>query len=85
MCHSRYIEKELPNYRKWSRKVVKAIFLQAANVIKWNDRFLHDTGGLCKATIDCTDLPIYEQVPFISRWYSFKFNGPGLRCEGRNE
>jgi DDE superfamily endonuclease len=32
-------------------------------------------------TVDGTDFRIQEPVPFCSKWYSHKFNGPGLRYE----
>ena len=32
-------------------------------------------------TIDGTDCPIQEPVPFSRIWYSHKFHGPGLRYE----
>ncbi len=32
-------------------------------------------------TIDGTDFPIQEPIPWSSNWWSHKFNGPGLRYE----
>lgn len=32
-------------------------------------------------TVDGTDCPIQEPSPFNWKWYSHKFNGPGLRYE----
>ena len=35
----------------------------------------------CKITVDGTDFQIMEPHPFSKRWYSKKFNGPGVRYE----
>lgn len=32
-------------------------------------------------TVDGTDCPIYEPIPFNKKWYSHKFKGAGLRYE----
>ena len=32
-------------------------------------------------SVDCTDIPIEEPTRFSSKWFSHKFNGPGLRYE----
>lgn len=32
-------------------------------------------------TVDGTDFRIEQPTPFKKKWYSFKFNGPGLRYE----
>ena len=32
-------------------------------------------------SVDCTDCTIYEPKPFHRKWFSHKFNGPGLRYE----
>jgi hypothetical protein len=32
-------------------------------------------------TVDGTDFKIQQPIPFSKRWYSHKFNGPGLRYE----
>ena len=32
-------------------------------------------------SLDGTDFRIREPSPFSTKWWSFKFNGPGLRCE----
>jgi hypothetical protein len=32
-------------------------------------------------TADGTDFPILEQFPFDVKWFSHKFNGPGVRYE----
>ena len=38
-------------------------------------------GSVCKVTIDGVDFSIYEPSPFDEKWYSFKFNGPGVWYE----
>lgn len=35
----------------------------------------------CFASVDGTDIRIFEPSPFDSRWYSHKFRGPGVRFE----
>jgi hypothetical protein len=42
---------------------------------------MRDNGSRCKISVDGTDCPIREPIPFSSRWYSHKFKGPGLRYE----
>jgi hypothetical protein len=49
--------------------------------IKWDNRFNDDNGSVCLVTVDGTDFRIYEQTPFDRKWWSHKFNGPGLRYE----
>ena len=31
--------------------------------------------------MDGTDCPIFERKPYLSKYFSFKFNGPGLKYE----
>ena len=38
-------------------------------------------GRLCYASVEGTDCRIYEPSPFDTRWFSHKFNGPGVRHE----
>jgi len=40
-----------------------------------------DTGNNALVTIDGTDMEIYEPEPFDPKWWSHKFNGPGVRYE----
>ena len=35
----------------------------------------------CRVTVDGTDFRIQEPTEFLSRWFSHKFKGPGLRYE----
>lgn len=48
--------------------------------IKWENRF---SGAFnhCNVSVDGTDFKICEPSPFQTKWYSHKFNGPGLRYE----
>lgn len=32
-------------------------------------------------SVDGTDFPINESHPFSPKWFSYKFNGPGVRYE----
>ena len=42
---------------------------------------MRDNGSRCKMTVDGTDYRIPEQHPFNPKWFSKKFNGPGVRYE----
>jgi len=44
-------------------------------------RTLQNIRHKAKISIDGTDCMIQEQSPFDSKWWSVKFNGPGLRYE----
>lgn len=35
----------------------------------------------CSVTVDGTDFRIYEPTDFNTKWFSHKFNGPGIRYE----
>ena len=55
--------------------------------IDWSSRLeqeynlVYPNGTVVYATVDGTDFRIQEPTPFSKRWYSHKFNGPGLRYE----
>jgi hypothetical protein len=49
--------------------------------IDWDYRFINDNGSRCKVSVDGTDFRIWEPRPFNKKWYSSKFNGPGVRYE----
>ena len=40
-----------------------------------------NNGSTCLAVVDGTDFRIQEPEPFNRRWYSHKFQGPGVRYE----
>lgn len=42
---------------------------------------MSDNGSRSKITVDGTDFKIYEPMNFDPRWFSHKFNGPGVRYE----
>jgi hypothetical protein len=42
---------------------------------------MDDNGSVCLVTLDGTDFRIHEPSPFHPKWYSHKFNGPGVRYE----
>ena len=52
------------------------------NVISWDQR---EVGAApwnqCRVSVDGTDFRIMEQFPFDRKWYSHKYNGPGVRYE----
>ena len=45
------------------------------------NRFKQDKGRTCKMTVDGTDCHIQEPRPFNRKWWTKKFNGPGVRYE----
>jgi hypothetical protein len=49
--------------------------------IVWENRYRGDNGSSCLVSVDGTDFAIFEPSPFSPKWYSHKFNGPGLRYE----
>lgn len=52
-----------------------------ASKVKWENRLIGDVGAVCLVTVDGTDFHIHEPKPFNKRWWSHKFNGPGIRYE----
>ncbi len=40
-----------------------------------------DNGSTCKITLDGTDCPIQEPIPFNPKWFSHKFKSAGVRYE----
>lgn len=42
---------------------------------------MNHNDSICLMSVDGTDFRIQNQYPFWSGWFSFKFNGPGLRYE----
>ena len=42
---------------------------------------MNDNGSRCKVTVDGTDFGIRELMPFNTKWYTKKYNGPGVRYE----
>jgi hypothetical protein len=50
--------------------------------IKWENRFIGARPGATMfVSLDGTDFRILEPGNFSSKWYSHKFNGPGIRYE----
>jgi len=49
--------------------------------IIWKNRLVGDASNRCLVTVDGTDFRIQEPSPFNRKWYSSKFNGPGVRYE----
>eukprot|EP00957_Ditylum_brightwellii_P173127 13180079-Ditylum_brightwellii.AAC.1 len=50
-------------------------------LIKWENRLMGDTSQCSLNTVDGIGFMICEPTPFSPRWYSHKFNGPGLCYE----
>lgn len=71
-------------YRKWSWYFIEKMSQLAPSVIDLERRF-DGIDATCTTnafmSIDCTDCPINEPWPFNKKWFSKKFNGPGLRYE----
>jgi hypothetical protein len=42
---------------------------------------MNDNGSTCLVTVDGTDFRICEPTNFDKKWFSHKFNGPGVRYE----
>ena len=55
----------------------KLIFLK----IDFDNRHMRSNGNVCLVSVDGTDFCIMEPWPFSTKWWSHKFNGPGLRYE----
>lgn len=52
----------------WSRRLLKGISI--------------DEGAyICYSSVDCTDMSIFEPMPFDPGWRSHKTNGPAVRYE----
>lgn len=49
--------------------------------IKWENRKHGNTPFRCKVSVDGTDFRIREPSEWSTKWYTPKFNGPGLRYE----
>ena len=67
-------------YRNHAWRAIR--FLSDLKLIVWSDR--HKYGYIvnrCKVLIDGTDCRIFESTPFDPKWFSHKFNGPGIRYE----
>ena len=75
-------------FRKWSWYFVEKIADLKDDVIRLENRFAD--GPIpnpnliirnCYLTVDCTDCPVFEPLPFHPEMYSHKFNGPGIKYE----
>jgi hypothetical protein len=58
-----------------------SLFFADTLQIRLENRYMNDIGNICKMSVDGTDFRIREPQPFNPKWYSKKFNGPGLRYE----
>lgn len=69
-------------YRKWSWYFVELIASLKDDLIQLDDRFQGYNGSVsCLMSIDGVDCMINEPWPFNEKWYSKKFNGPGVKYE----
>ena len=71
-------------FRKWSWYFVGKIAQLKDEVILLDKRFDgYDETSVsnCIMSIDGIDCPVNEPWPFDSKWYSHKFNGPGVKYE----
>ena len=58
----------------------KLTFFYVSFQLKWENRRTIQSRNV-SISVDGTDCRICEPSPFSSKWYSHKFNGPGLRYE----
>lgn len=49
--------------------------------IKWENGFACQPFHNCRVSVDGVDFRVREPQPFNPKWYSRKFNDPGLRHE----
>ena len=69
-------------YRTWVWYILKRVAALLESVILLDSRFDNwDGSSICLISIDGTDCPVMEPWPFDGRWYSKKFNGPGVKYE----
>jgi hypothetical protein len=69
-------------FRKWSWYFLEKTACLAPEIINLENRFRkYDGTTTCLVSIDCTDCPVFEPWPWDPKWYSQKFNGPGLKYE----
>lgn len=69
-------------FREWSWYFVEKIASLKDDLIVLDNRFEDwDGTSQCLISLDCTDCPIMEPYPWDTKWYSQKFNGPGLKYE----
>ena len=69
-------------FRKWSWCFIEKIADLKDDIIQLERRF-EDIGDdvQCFVSVDGTDCPVFEPWPFDKKMFSFKTNGPALRCE----
>jgi hypothetical protein len=78
LCHRLNVTAK--TWRKWVWAMVAAI--AQTDMVSWEDRFQGMVpGATALVTVDGTDCMIREPEPFDKKWFSHKFNGPGLRYE----
>ena len=69
-------------YRKWSWYFLEKIALLKEDIIQLDRRFEgYDGVAQCLMSIDGVDCMVNEPWPFDTKWYSQKFNGPGVKYE----
>jgi len=69
-------------YRKWTWHMLRKISDLKEKVMRLDDRFEGWDGTTsCLMSIDGIDCMVNEPWPFDEKWYSQKFNGPGVKYE----
>jgi DDE superfamily endonuclease len=69
-------------FRKWTWYFLEQISALKDNVINLDNRFDGFDGSTnCLISVDGTHCPVMEPWPFDRKWYSQKFNGPGVKYE----
>jgi hypothetical protein len=67
---------------KWIWIIVECIFELHVKVIRFENRFIGwNKKSQSLLVVDGKDCRIPEQYPFDPKWYSHKFDGPGVRYE----
>ena len=71
-------------FSKWAWYFIERIAELKDTVIVLDHRF-HGLNGVantnCFISVDCTDCPVFEPLPFSRAMYSHKLNGPGVKYE----
>lgn len=72
-------------FRKHAWFNVRGLAFLSDVVVRWENRYLGDTGERALITVDGTDCPIQEPFPWRDgvncKFFSHKFNGAGLKYE----
>jgi hypothetical protein len=69
-------------FRKWSWYMLKKVAALKDDIIRLDNWFVEwDGESICLISLDGIDYMVMEPWPFAKKWYSKKFNGPGVKYE----